>query len=104
FSFSAKRKIALDVFDESQHVKGEDRANLENVLRKVMSFRNRFAHGHFIVKNDKVFISYYENKLHEDELTDQLWQEIEQKFNQAIQLIATGQKSMGIAVGWGLAG
>lgn len=104
FTFSAKRKLVFTIFAEFEHLTGQDKSDLEKILAKVISFRNRFAHGHFVVRQGAVFISYFENSLREDTLDDEYWLDIEEKFNSAIKLIAKGQKSMGLPVGWGLDG
>lgn len=98
FTFSAKRKLTLVIFAEFDHLVGQDKADLERLLRKVMSLRNRFAHGHFIVKDDGAYISYFEGTAREDLLSDEFWSDVESTFNRTIAVLRKGQISMSISV------
>jgi hypothetical protein len=104
FQLSAKRKVALGVLFEGKHLDGKDKNAIEKSMSEVIALRNRFAHGHLVIRGETTCISYFRESRREDVLTDEYWTSVEQVFNSAIGLLAKGQASMGIPVAWQHAG
>ena len=99
FTFSTKRKLVLEIFNEFEHLKGNDKSDAEKLFRKVMSLRNCFAHGHYVLKNGGVMISCFEGIRKETVLSEEFWDMVESTFLRAIELLVKAQKSMGITTG-----
>ena len=45
-----------------------------------MKYRNAFAHGNIVNKQNKYFLNYFDQKLVVQELNDEFWNKIEESF------------------------
>ena len=97
FSFSAKRKLVVFIVNEKKYLSGKDKGELEKLLRKVMSYRNTFAHGRVVEKSDGTYISYFENTQREEILTDQYWTCVEKTFLETLEKLNEVQTKMGLS-------
>ncbi len=86
-SFSAKRKLLTEIINEKEYIEGKDKSNLDNLLSKVLKYRNAFAHGDLQTDGDKYFIVYYAGKQIDKELNDEYWTTIENDIYEAMELI-----------------
>ena len=96
FAFSSKRKLVLAIVNKGKYLKGRDKSQFEELLRKVMSYRNTFAHGHIVEGSDGTYISYFENTQREKRLSDEYWTQVEKTFKEALDKITIVRKKMGI--------
>jgi hypothetical protein len=83
-SFSAKLRLVMHIVEEQSLLQDSERNAFEKLLRKVMSFRNAFAHGRMHGDTEKrVFLSYFESKPREVQLTDDYLTRIELTLHEA---------------------
>jgi len=76
-SFAAKRKLVTHIINTLDLLTGSDKPHFDKLMRDVMSFRNAFAHGKFLCRERRVYLSYFEGKPQEKELTDDYLTEVE---------------------------
>jgi len=86
FSFRHVIRAVLEILD-SKGTEKKHLEELEQLLRKVMDYRNALTHGHPIQKHDKFVCQYYKNKHREDEIDDKYWELVETTFHQAYQFV-----------------
>jgi hypothetical protein len=82
FSFRHSIRAVMEILD-SRGVEKKQSKELEELLLKVMDYRNALTHGHPIQKHDKFVCQYYKNKQREDEITDAYWETAETTFHRA---------------------
>lgn len=80
-SFSTKRKLIIHIVGELSLLEGKEKNDYETLLRKVMSYRNAFAHGELSTDGRIVQIKYYENKLIKKILDDSYFEKVELDLN-----------------------
>lgn len=86
-TFASKRKLimhivnSLSVFDTKK-----DNNSYDSALRKIMSYRNAFTHGHLTNIGDEVKLTWFEGTTREKVLTDDYWLKIESDFINCIEL------------------
>jgi hypothetical protein len=85
-SFSSKRKLVLHIINEETLLKGSDKNEYENLLRKTMSYRNSFTHGTMSTNGEIVRLKYYEGNPKIKTIDDDLLNEIENDLTQAFQM------------------
>jgi hypothetical protein len=76
-SFAAKRKLITYISDEQNLLEGRAKNAFDKLMRDVMSIRNAFAHGKFSSDDKRVWLSYFEGKSRNKELTDDYLTEVE---------------------------
>jgi len=76
-SFAAKRKLITYIIDEQNLLEGRAKNDFDKLMRDVMSIRNAFAHGKFSSDDKRVWLSYFEGKPRNKELTDDYLTEVE---------------------------
>ena len=81
-SFSAKRRMLSIVVNKFNLLQGKEKSLLEENLKKVMQYRNAFAHGHLAHNVEVQELHYYEGGPVVKALTDSYFQELEQDFLQ----------------------
>jgi hypothetical protein len=69
-TFAAKRKLVTYIINEQNALEGRDKSEFDELLRKVMSFRNAFTHGKLHSDATRVWLSYFEGTPRKEELTD----------------------------------
>lgn len=97
-SFAAKRRLIAHVIDEQQLLTGQDKVNCEKLLRRVMSFRNAFAHGTLSSDDKTVWLSYFEATPRKQELTDEFLSEIETTLLQANNAVSDLSQKIGLVI------
>jgi len=76
-SFAAKRKLITHIINEQKLLEGLDKQEFDNLIRKVMSVRNAFAHGKISSDDKQVWLSFFEGTPRKVELTDEYLTEVE---------------------------
>lgn len=96
-SFAAKRKLIAHIIEEQLLLVGQEKSDFEKQLRNVMSYRNAFAHG--IIRSDgvKVWLSFFEGKPRQQELTDEYLTVVEKTLNQTFNAVITLAQKSGAA-------
>lgn len=98
-SFSAKRKLFSYIINRENLLQGADKERFDKCLRKVMSFRNAFAHGKLSSNGKVVWLSYFEGGNHKQELTDQYLAAVESELKSACnQCFELAQKMGAVSV------
>jgi hypothetical protein len=76
-SFAAKRKLITHIINEQKLLEGREKQEFDNLIRKVMSIRNAFAHGKISADDKRVWLSFFEGTPRNVELTDEYLTDIE---------------------------
>ena len=76
-SFSSKLRLVLYIIEELELKAGKEKNDFEQLLRKVMEYRNAFTHGDISTDGRKVKIKYFKGKPKEKFLDDSWLEEIE---------------------------
>jgi hypothetical protein len=87
-SYSSKKELASKIINEHDLLKGKKKNRLQSTLKKIMEWRNAFAHGK--VQHDSMqgcFIKYYAGGSKQLKLTDDFWSELESTFKECSELI-----------------
>ena len=86
-SFESKRKLIIfivtDLVAFSTKKKQQD---YENILRKIMNYRNAFTHGQLTFIGDRVKLTWFETKARTEFLTDDYLTKIEYEFLHCFEL------------------
>ena len=91
-SYSSKKELVSKIVNEHDLLKGKNKNRLQSTLKKIMEWRNAFAHGK--VQHDSVqgcFIKYYAGGSKQLSLTDDFWSELECAFKECSWLIKEAQ-------------
>lgn len=87
-SYSSKKELASKIINEHDLLQGKKKNKLQGSLKKIMEWRNAFAHGK--VQHDNVhgcFIKYYSGGSKQLKLTDEFWSEVEGVFKEGSELV-----------------
>ena len=76
-SFAAKRKLITHIINEQNLLEGPDKSDFDKLMRDVMSIRNAFAHGKLSSDEKRAWISFFEGRPRQEELTDEYLANIE---------------------------
>ena len=76
-SFAAKRKLITHIINEQNLLQGPDKTDFDKLMRDVMSVRNAFTHGTFRSDENRVWLSFFEGRPREEELTDDYLTKVE---------------------------
>jgi hypothetical protein len=76
-SFAAKRKLITHIINEQMLLQGRDKQDFDNLIRKVMSVRNAFAHGKISSDDKRVWLSFFAGTPQKVELTDEYLTDVE---------------------------
>jgi hypothetical protein len=82
-SFSAKRKLLSLAVENFDLLSGKPKAELEELLSKVMKYRNAFAHGTLVHNIDMHELHYFEGAPRQARLDDKHFEELERVFQAA---------------------
>ena len=91
-SYSAKKELVAKLVNDGQLLSGGKKNVLQSHLKKIMEWRNAFAHGK--IKHDNragCFISYYSGQPKQLSLTDEFWDEVEKCFKECDVLLSEAQ-------------
>lgn len=87
-SYSAKKALSEKVVNKNDLLKGKKKNRLQSSLRKIMEWRNAFAHGKIQHDSRKgVFVRYYAGEQKDLPLTDEFWDQVESVFHEAVNLV-----------------
>jgi hypothetical protein len=82
FSYSAKKRLTINIVNEGDLLEGKEKNQLSNVLKKVMEFRNAFAHGDIVYHVDRgCVLKFWQSDPQQAILNDDYWNKIEECFN-----------------------
>lgn len=88
FSYAVKKALIIDIMSEGSLLEGRDKDELIKNLRKVMDYRNMFAHGNIIYEENKgCVLHYWSGGSKQDVLTDEYWGILEKCFKGAHDLL-----------------
>lgn len=88
FSFSFKKTLFIQVVKENDLIAPRDRSSLEGLLKRIMDYRNAFAHGDLIYNNSGIItVTYFQSELKCDGLTDAYWIRVEDDFKNCYSLV-----------------
>jgi len=83
-TFASKRKLVTHIVNEQNLLQGSEKNAFEKLMKEVMSFRNAFTHGKMHGDAEgRVFLSYFEGKPQEVELTDDYLTRVERTLHEA---------------------
>lgn len=87
-SYSTKKELVSKVINSNNLLDGKKKNNLQAKLKKIMEWRNAFAHGK-IQYDSKAgcSIKYYSGGPKNLVLTDTYWNEVEECFNECTKLL-----------------
>ncbi|MDH5387158.1 MAG: hypothetical protein OEY06_01770 [Gammaproteobacteria bacterium] len=87
-SYSSKKELVSKIINEHNLLQGKKKNKLQSTLKKIMEWRNAFAHGK--VQHDNVqgcFIKYYSGGSKQLKLTDDFWSNLESVFKECSELV-----------------
>jgi hypothetical protein len=76
-TYGSKRKLIIQIVHDLELLKGKEKDEYSQLLRKTMSYRNAFAHGEIAIDGRDVQLSYFEGEPKAKILTDEYLAEIE---------------------------
>jgi hypothetical protein len=79
----------MAILNRSNVVDGGDKAKLDQLLARVMKYRNAFAHGEVRQTPTGVFLMYFEGQPREVELTDAYWDQVQGEFEETRQRLTS---------------
>lgn len=86
--FSFKKNLLNKICDQRDDVSCKKSSKLQGALKRVMQWRNGFAHGKLSYDTKKgVILSYYSGEHKTENLDEKFWDTLEQDFNLAEQLL-----------------
>ena len=86
-TFATKRKLIIHIINEQSLLKGQEKDDFNNLLRKSMSYRNIFAHGVMSTDGRIIKIKYFEGEQRIVELNDDFFTEVESVLNKCYYLL-----------------
>jgi hypothetical protein len=88
FSFSTKKRLLVELVHEESLLEGLEKDRLTKALKEVMDFRNAFAHGDLIYREDAgCVLSYWSGGAKAAVLSDEFWEKLEASFKTAHELL-----------------
>lgn len=85
-TFSSKRKLVTHIINDLNLLKGKEKDNYQNLLKKSMSYRNAFAHGDIATDGREFQLSYFESTPINRILTDEYFSKIESELNTCFEM------------------
>ncbi len=87
-SFAAKKAIGQKIIHRLNLLKGSQKNILESNLKKIMDWRNAFAHGKLVNDvHEGCFIQYFSGFSKELKLDDEFWVSVERCFSDTEELL-----------------
>lgn len=88
FQFSFKKSLINTITKETEVLKGKDSSRLQGLLKKIMTWRNAFAHGtlKFDTK-DGVLLCYFSGGHQSIILNEEFWDEVESVFTKCTEYV-----------------
>jgi len=94
-SFNAKRTLVTKIVNDQDLLIGKKKGSLQGQLKKIMEWRNAFAHGK--VQHDSrtgCFIKYYSGDPKTLALNDAYWDDVEQTFKSCDGLLQEAKQAL----------
>jgi len=82
--FMNKAKVLKSIFERNSTKQASE---VNQLLKRVISYRNAFAHGEIIEKSDGTYIRYFKGEKIEKKLDDTYWTNLEEIFKKSVQLL-----------------
>lgn len=88
FSYSFKKELIKKIINQHDLLKGKQKNSINTYLKKIMSWRNAFAHGYIKYNDPKgCLIEYYSGEKKELYLTDEFLDEVEKTYHECESLL-----------------
>lgn len=88
FQFSVKKHLIDKISKEYSVPKPKERNKLQSYLKRIMLWRNSFAHGNLVLDGERgVLLRYYSGSQREEVLNEQYWSTVESIFEQCRKLV-----------------
>lgn len=95
FSYRSKKELVSKIVNNLDLLPGKKKNKLQSYLKKIMEWRNAFAHGKIHYDNlTGCFVEHYSGGLKQLILTDDYWSEVERVFNECSKLIKQATKKL----------
>ena len=94
-TFSSKKELLFKAVNEEDLIKGKSKNKLQGSLKRIMEWRNAFAHGrvqHELTKG--VVLKYYSGKPCELILNDEYWSGVEETFRETEKILKEIKKGL----------
>ncbi|MEH6651457.1 MAG: hypothetical protein V7707_15630 [Motiliproteus sp.] len=93
FQFSFKKSLISTILQETEILKGKESSKIQGFLRKIMTWRNAFAHGSMTFDTKKgVLLNYYSGGHKTIILDEEFWNEVEtifEKCNKHVEVLVS---------------
>lgn len=87
-SYSSKKELTSKIVNENELLPGKRKNKLQGHLKKIMEWRNAFAHGKVQHDNKSgCFIKHYSGGVKQLRLTDEFWSDLERVFKECSELV-----------------
>lgn len=87
-TFSKKKELVSKIINEKQLLDGKRKSKVQSLLKKIMEWRNAFAHGQVKHNNIKgCFVRHYSGEQKKLYLTEEYWLEVENCFKECSELL-----------------
>lgn len=94
-TFSFLKSLSVKLVQQVNLLSKKKRSDLENKLKKVMRYRNAFAHGELSINTDNICtLAFYSGERQEFQLIDSFWIELESVFTTANELLDEASKKL----------
>ncbi|MBI4654544.1 MAG: hypothetical protein HY752_06075 [Nitrospirae bacterium] len=88
FSYSVKKNLIIAIMHDDSLLEGRDKDRLASVLKKVMEYRNMFAHGDIMFEDGiGCVLRFWSGGTKKEVLNDEFWGYLEDCFKDAHVLI-----------------
>jgi hypothetical protein len=84
FTFSNKRKTVMQIINQTNIMKGNDKNDYDKLLKNIISYRNIFTHGVLSTDGLRVCIKYFESTPQRKFLNDEYFEKIEKELHLCI--------------------
>ena len=94
-SYRAKKELVAKVINNGDLLPGNKKNVIQSYLKKIMEWRNAFAHGK--IQHDSMagcFVTYYSGELKTLSLTDEYWDEVERCFKECDAILSEAQQQL----------
>jgi len=99
FSYSMKKSLVVDIMNSESLLEGREKDELAKALKDVMGFRNAFAHGDIKFEVDTgCILSYWSGGAKRVVLSEEYWQNLEDRFKRAHKLVERALANLNKAV------
>jgi len=93
FKLSFKKRLLDLITQEIGALTGQKRSKLQGTTKRVIGWRNAFAHGHLKLEASRgVVLCYYADGQQEQHLHDRCWAEIESAYRECEELLKDLEK------------